>query len=99
VDWTKHGILGPVQDQGKCGSCWAFATTAAIEAVNNMLGAWPVKLSEQQLIDCLDVNCFGCSGGFPMEALRYVSKNGGLLPAHAYPYCGLQHVGYKKIWV
>ena len=52
VNWVEAGGVTPVKDQGRCGSCWAFSTIAALE------GAYFVKhkelesFSEQQLIDC-----------------------------------------------
>lgn len=49
----KKNICTTVKSQNKCGSCWAFAATDAIEtavAVNSKKD--PIPLSPQQFLDC-----------------------------------------------
>nr|XP_033776468.1 cathepsin L1-like [Geotrypetes seraphini]XP_033776469.1 cathepsin L1-like [Geotrypetes seraphini]XP_033776471.1 cathepsin L1-like [Geotrypetes seraphini]XP_033776472.1 cathepsin L1-like [Geotrypetes seraphini] len=80
VDWRKENCVNPVRNQGSyCGSCWAFATVAAIESRYCIKYKELVKLSEQQLVDCDQGGDQGCCGGLPKYALRYISEHGLML--------------------
>ncbi len=61
-DWrTRHGKnwMTDVRDQGKCGSCWAFAALGALEAYINLYYNELVNynLSEEEIISCSDYGC------------------------------------------
>jgi len=68
VDWD----VTPVKDQGSCGSCWAFGTLGAVEAIHKQASGKTVSLAEQQLVDCSTQNN-GCNGGRPDWALNYLA--------------------------
>lgn len=91
LDWRATLADPGVKDQASCGSCWAFATTGALE------GSWYVStgqvpnFSEQHLIDCSwDYgHNYGCDGGDQLPALNYVLDYGGIASELQYPYEGL----------
>jgi len=85
IDWRGRGVLTPVKDQGQCGSCWAFSATAAIESFAALAGKPLSVLAPQQIVSCDTVD-FGCSGGWPYNAYKYVMGAGGIEPEAAYPY-------------
>ena len=72
VDWRTKGAVNPVKSQGAtCGSCWAFAATAAIEGHHKIASGTLLSLSEQELIDCVTTSQ-GCHGGSPGGAMTYL---------------------------
>lgn len=86
-DWRSYEVITSIKDQGQCGSCWAFTTTALLEAGEIIReGKFsPIDLSEQNLIDC-DDKSFGCRGGRVDWALTYVEKNKGIDTEDSYEY-------------
>ncbi|VAI20412.1 unnamed protein product [Triticum turgidum subsp. durum] len=95
-DWRDHGAVGPVKNQGSCGSCWSFSASGALEGANYLATGKMEVLSEQQLVDC-DHECdpaepdscdAGCNGGLMTSAFSYLLKSGGLEREKDYPYTG-----------
>jgi C1A family cysteine protease len=76
-DWRDYLVVTPVTNQGACGSCWAFAAVAQVEAEIKDADNVTIDLSEQQLVDCVE-DC-GCDGGWTDLALKYIRDNGIVL--------------------
>lgn len=105
-NWIEKGVMTPAKDQGECGGCWTFATTAAVEATNAIKSGYTqlYSLSEQQILDCGSQEASGgngCNGNTIEQGLVYVRRNGGLTSEAAYPYegtsssCNTQLQGWK----
>ena len=68
------GMVGPVENQGLCGGCWAFSTTGALEGAYAIKSGKFTELSVQQQIDCdgwKNHKQLGCGGGFVEYALDW----------------------------
>jgi len=100
VDWRDHNLVNPVQNQGSCGSCWAFSTIVSIEGAHAKKSGDLVKLSEQNLVDCVKKQhdasngqtcCMGCRGGLMNDAMQYVidKQGGGVDTEQSYEYKGV----------
>lgn len=78
-DWRNingKNFVSPIQNQGACGSCVAFASIAALETQFNISYNNPslnLDLSEQNLFS----NIGGCgSGSWPEDAHNFLKSNG-----------------------
>jgi len=86
-DWRDFGVVTPVKNQGKCGSCWTFSTVGALESHFMKKYGQFRNLSEQQLVDCAGAfDNYGCNGGLPSHAFEYIKYQGGIATEADYPY-------------
>jgi len=61
-DWRNIEGTTPAQNQGSCGSCWAFATMGQLEAHVRIYDSRIEDLSEQAVLSC-NTGGGGCDGG------------------------------------
>ncbi|ETV92082.1 hypothetical protein H310_13501 [Aphanomyces invadans] len=86
MDWTTDTCIGPVRDQGRCRSCWAFAAVGAAEMAHCLVTGESLDLSEQQVTSCsTESGSAGCNGGWTHAGLTYASTTGLCLESD-YPY-------------
>ncbi|HSR09876.1 MAG TPA: C1 family peptidase [Thermodesulfobacteriota bacterium] len=82
LDWRNYNSQNYVtgmRDQGNCGSCWAFASTAALESLVLLKNATPgvdENFAEQILLSCGDQlgNC--AQGGYIDRASNFIRDTG-----------------------
>lgn len=69
--WLNYpNIIGPVQDQGQCGSCTNFAVIGAMEAHMRIWYGINTKLSEQEAMQC----CGQCDGSYVRSVYAYADN-------------------------
>lgn len=47
IDWRIKGAVTSVKNQGSCGSCWAFSSSAQMESFNFIKNGKLVEFSQQ----------------------------------------------------
>ncbi|KAK2709169.1 uncharacterized protein LOC136027233 [Artemia franciscana] len=86
VDYRDSPCMPPIRDQGRCGSCYAFAAVETIEYYNCMKnGGRLATFSQQNIVDC-SRNDRQCLGGFYTNSWDYVKSSGGLCSESDYTY-------------
>lgn len=85
-DWREMSGTTAARDQGDCGSCWAFATVAQLEAHIRIYGGRIEDLSEQQVMDCNSYN-YGCPGG-TLPAAYELFESYGIVAEDSIEYLG-----------
>lgn len=86
-DWTGYAVT-KIKNQGKCGSCWVFSATGAIEGQYKILGKVLKSFSEQEGLACSARN--GCKGGWMGNVYDYVKRVGRYAPMASAPYKGTE---------
>ena len=89
-DVDGNNYITPIKDQGPCGSCVAFGTTATIEGtLQYQLGDPNLQsdLSEAQLFYCIAASqdCTCETGWWPDPALN-AYQNSGIVDENCFPY-------------
>lgn len=85
-DLRALGLVNPIKDQGACGSCWAFASTAVLESMAAKKFGKLVSLSEQELVSCAtEYGVDGCDGGNSAGAWAHTAHSPQVSEAD-YPY-------------
>ena len=85
MDHVALGHVTSVKDQASCGSCWAFATTAAVEGEYSLATGKLRPLAEQELLDCARP-ARGCRGGWLSDTYNYITSHSRLGLQSECPY-------------
>lgn len=80
-DWSEK-INVPVMSQGRCGSCWAFATATSLSFQIRIQTGRQATVSPQDVLDCSGEG--SCSGGW----VAYGIAKRGYADDAAVPYVG-----------
>ena len=75
----SSNFLANVQNQGSCGSCWAFASSQMHTVYLTIsLGRKLITISPQQATECVFTDRNGCCGGNGIAATQYFESVGSV---------------------
>merc|ERR1719454_651785 len=79
------GLIHPIRNQERCGSCWAFSASEVMsDRVAIAANESSPVLSPEDMVSC-DNKDYGCGGGVLSRAWNYIKDTG--LPTEAcFPY-------------
>jgi cathepsin B len=79
------GLIHPIRDQQRCGSCWAFSASEVLsDRVAIRTNKSSPALSPEDMVSC-DTGDMGCSGGQLPAAWTYLTKT-GIVSDSCFPY-------------
>ncbi|KAA6317215.1 MAG: putative dipeptidyl peptidase 1 precursor, partial [Streblomastix strix] len=89
LDWSNYSnfdYVEPVQNQGECGSCYAFATLGMMEARYSLAlnKTVDVSLSVQDIVSC-SYYTQGCFGGHGSTTSQWM-RDHGIVSEKCFPY-------------
>ncbi|KAK5581300.1 hypothetical protein RB653_001331 [Dictyostelium firmibasis] len=84
TNWPNCTSIGEIQNQARCGSCWAFGATESATDRLCIHKNEDVQLSFMDMVTC-DQNDNGCEGGDALTAWQWL-KNKGAVSAECLPY-------------
>jgi len=74
-DWRDKGVVGPVEEQGQCGSPFIYTVVGSIASTYAVNKKTTFKaLAVNQIINCTEGK--GCDGGDSEDIVSYVTKYG-----------------------
>lgn len=78
-DWRQNGMVSPIEQQ-LAGTCWAYASTGALECSSRLVNNAKINGSEQYVVtndtDAYSVPGNFNGGGYCFKAVDYLTKQG-----------------------